>query len=262
VKVRHVVNTLTYPMETDPVESEVVISVRGSSASSEDAALVQRLRNRDEAAFLEIVQRHHGSLVRLAQSFVNNRAVAEEVAQETWLAVLQGIDHFEGRSSLKTWIFQILINRGRTRGVREARSINFSAMSHADSESSASSVDPTRFFATDDSRHPGGWVSQPQDWDRTPEQLLLSKECRTLVEEAIASLPGLQKEVISLRDVQGWDNEEICAVLGISEANCRVLLHRGRSRVRQALENYLGGANPGNAHRMLAAASRGRLACS
>jgi RNA polymerase sigma-70 factor (ECF subfamily) len=253
---------LTYAMETDQVESEAAISMRGCSAYIEDAALVQRLRNRDEAAFLEIVQRHHNSLVRLAQSFVNNRAVAEEVAQETWVAVLQGIDRFEGRSSLKTWIFQILINRSKTRGVREARSINFSAMNDTNSESGYSSVDPSRFLSSDDSQHPGGWASQPQQWDMTPEQLLLSKECRTFIEQAIASLPELQKQVITLRDVQGWENEEICAVLGISETNCRVLLHRGRSRVRQALENYLGGGNPGNAHRMPAAANRDRFACS
>lgn len=255
-------NMLTYPMEMDPVESGATISVRVSSAANEDAALVQRLRKRDDAAFVEIVQRHHGSLVRLAQSFVNNRAVAEEVAQETWVAVLQGIDRFEGRSSLKTWIFQILINRSKTRGGREARSINFSAMNDMNSESGYSSVDPSRFLSSDDSQHPGGWASQPQQWDMTPEQLLLSEECRTFIEQAIASLPELQKQVITLRDVQGWENEEICAVLGISEANCRVLLHRGRSRVRQTLENYLGGGNPGNADRMPAAAGRDRFACS
>jgi RNA polymerase sigma-70 factor (ECF subfamily) len=215
------VNMLTYPIESDRVESGVTISAGNSLVSSEDAALVERLRNRDEAAFLEIVQRHHGGLVRLAQLFVNNRAVAEEVAQETWMAVLQGIDRFEGRSSLKTWIFQILINRARTRGVREARCINFSAMSDMNSESGYSFVDPSRFLSAEDSQHPGGWVSQPQQWDLTPEQLLLSKECRNFLEKAIASLPELQKKVITLRDVQGWDNEEICTVLGISEANCR-----------------------------------------
>lgn len=255
-------NMLTRPMETDRVESEAAISVRCSSALTEEAVLVQRLRGRDEAAFLAIVQRHHASLVRLAQSFVNNRAVAEEVAQETWVAVLQGIDRFEGRSSLKTWIFQILINRGKTRGVREARSINFSAMNDMDSESGYSSVDPSRFLSPDDSQHPGGWAFQPQEWDMTPEQLLLSAESRTFIEQAIASLPELQKQIITLRDVQGWENEEICTMLGISEANCRVLLHRGRSRIRQALENYLSGANPGNARRMPAAAGRDRFACS
>jgi RNA polymerase sigma-70 factor (ECF subfamily) len=242
------VNMLSYATENDHVDSEVTNSIRSTFVSSEDAALVERLRNRDEAAFLEIVQRHHGSLVRLAQSYVNNRAIAEEVAQETWVAVLQGIDRFEGRSALKTWVFQILINRAKTRGVREARSINFSALSDTNSES-GSSVDPSRFLSSDDSQHPGGWVSQPQRWDLTPEQQLLSQECQTFIDQAIANLPELQKEVITLRDVQGWDNEEICTLLGISEANCRVLLHRARSRMRQVLENYLGTPRFGKAYR-------------
>jgi RNA polymerase sigma-70 factor (ECF subfamily) len=256
------VNMLAYAIESDRMESEVKIPVRSSSDSSEDAALVERLRKRDEASFLEIVQRHHGGLLRLAQTFVNNRAIAEEVAQETWVAVLQGIDRFEGRSSLKTWIFQILINRAKTRGVREARSINFSAMSDVDSESGYCSVDPSRFLSSDDPHHPGDWVSQPQDWDRTPEQLLLSQECWILIEQAIASLPELQKEVITLRDVQGWDNEEICVVLRITECNCRVLLHRARSRVRQALENYLGTSNSGKTYHATAAADRDHSVCS
>jgi RNA polymerase sigma-70 factor, ECF subfamily len=256
------VNMLSYATESDDVESDVTISVRNTFVSSEDGPLVERLRKRDEAAFLEIVQRLHGSLVRLAQSFVNNRAVAEEVTQETWVAVLQGIDRFEGRSSLKTWIFQILINRAKTRGMREARSINFSALGDTNSESGCSSVDPSRFLSSDDSQHPGAWASQPQQWDVTPEQLLLSRECQTFIEEAIASLPEFQKEVITLRDVQGWENEEICSVLGISESNCRVLLHRARSRVRQALENYLCGANPGNPHLTQRAANRNRVTCS
>ena len=255
-------NALTYATESGHLESEPSISARSSSVSSEDAALVEQLRNRDETAFLEIVQRHHASLLRLAKSFVNSRAVAEEVVQETWVAVLQGIVRFEGRSSLKTWIFQILINRSKTRGVREARSINFSGMTDVNSESGYSSVDPSRFLSSDDSQHPGGWASQPQQWDMTPEQILLSQECRTFIEQAIASLPELQKEVITLRDVQGWANEEICAGLGISEANCRVLLHRARSRVRQALENYLGRANLGNVQGMPVAANRIRIALS
>ena len=255
-------NMLTYPMESDQVESGVAISVRGASVSSEDAALVARLRNRDEASYLELVQKHHASLVRLAQSFVNNRAVAEEVAQETWVAVLQGIDRFEGRSSLKTWIFQILINRAKTRGVREARSVSFSALNDMNSESGYSSVDPSRFVSPDDSENPGSWISQPQQWDMTPEQLMLSQECRVYIEEAIASLPTNQKEVITLRDVQGWSNEEICNTLGISEANCRVLLHRARSKVRQTLEDYLNPGCLGNTHSIPRMAKNDSTLCS
>jgi len=253
---------LTYPIESARAESRVSVSIQSSAASPEDAALVERLRNRDEASFLELVRRHHGALVRLAQSFVNNRAIAEEVAQDTWVAVLQGVERFEGRSSLKTWIFQILINRAKTRGVREARSVCFSALNDMNSENGYSSVDPSRFLSPDDSEHPGSWASQPQQWDMTPEQLLLSQECRILIEQAITSLPELQKEVITLRDVQGRDNDEICVVLGISEANCRVLLHRARSRMRQALENYLGKHDFAKANRMSAAANREQVAYS
>lgn len=231
-------NTLTYPAENkcQPMGGPIAHSV---TVFPEEASLLERLRNREEAAFLELVQRHHSGLVRMAQSFVSNRAVAEEVAQETWVAVLQGIDRFEGRSSLKTWIFQILINRSKTRGVREARSINFSSLNDTDSEKDFSSVDPSRFFSSDDSAYPGHWALQPQQWDMTPEQLLLSEECQHYIEQAIANLPKLQRNVITLRDVQGWDNEEICSILAISEPNCRVLLHRARARVRQALEEYV-----------------------
>lgn len=239
-------NTLTYPAENEYQTTGGPNYAQSFTVSLEEASLVERLRNRDEEAFLGLVQRHHSGLVRMAQSFVSNRAVAEEVAQETWVAVLQGIDRFEGRSSLKTWIFQILVNRSKTRGVREARSINFSSLSDTDSETAFSSVDPSRFFSSDDSDQPGSWASQPQEWDMTPEQLLLSQECQRHIEQAIASLPKLQRDVINLRDVQGWENEEICSVIGISDSNCRVLLHRARSRVRQALEEYLGTSRFGN----------------
>lgn len=210
---------------------------------SEDRVSVMGLKNRDEASFLELVQRYHGSLVRLAQSFVDSRAIAEEVAQETWLGVLQGIDRFEGRCSLKTWIFQILMNRARTRGVREARSVSFSALGQANSDITEFPVDPSRSLASDGLERPGGWAIQPQGWDSTPEQLFLSQECRAHIEEAIANLPDLQQQVITLRDVQGWNTAEISALLGISESNCRVVLHRARSRIRQALEDYLGTDN-------------------
>jgi RNA polymerase sigma-70 factor, ECF subfamily len=163
---------------------------------------------------------------------------------------------------LKTWVFQILINRAKTCGMREARSISFSALSDTNSESGYPSVDPSRFFSTDDSQHPGAWASQPQQWDMAPEQLLLSQESQTFTEQAIANLLEFQKEVITLRDVQGWDNEEVYSVLGIAEANYRVLLRRARSRVRQALESYLGRANLGNAHRMPGAENRNRIGCS
>jgi RNA polymerase sigma-70 factor (ECF subfamily) len=211
----------------------------GFLGATEDTALVERLRKRDEASFLEIVRRYHGSLVRLAQSFVNNKAAAEEVAQETWLGVLQGIDRFEGRSSLKTWIFQILVNRAKTRGQRESRSIPFSALWDPATDPGEPSVDPSRFHGPEDPEWPYGWVSQPKDWRGTPEKLLLSQELRGYLQQAIEVLPPSQREVITLRDVQGWTGEEVCNVLGITETNQRVLLHRARSKVRQDLEGYL-----------------------
>jgi RNA polymerase sigma-70 factor (ECF subfamily) len=200
--------------------------------------LVDRLRSREEAAFLFVVQKYHAGMVRLAQTFVSSNAVAEEVAQETWLGVLNGIDRFEGRSSLKTWIFQILTNRARTRGEREARSISFSALKR-ESDDGTASVDPI-LFAGSDSEYPDHWKNAPSEWDLTPEQALLSQECRAYIDQAIAGLPADQREVIVLRDVQGFSSEEVCNILGVSESNCRVLLHRARAKVRQALESYLG----------------------
>ena len=169
--------------------------------------------------------------------YVDSQAVSEEVVQETWLGVLKGIDRFEGRCTLKTWIFQILINRAKTRGEREGRMIPFSAMFDAHSDASEPAVDPSQ-FNENDPEWPGGWVSQPRDWGRTPEQSVLSQEFRALVQAAIDALPAGQKEVITLRDVQGWTSEEVCNTLEVSETNQRVLLHRARSKVRQALDCY------------------------
>jgi RNA polymerase sigma-70 factor (ECF subfamily) len=214
-----------------------------TSCSPADLELLAALRCRDEAAFAKLVGQHHSALLRVARIYVSDRSVAEEVVQETWLGVLRGLDNFEGRCSLKTWIFQILINRARTRGQREARSIPFSALAGHDAEGADPVVDPSR-FAGSDSEYPDHWLTGPQRWDMTPEQLLLSQECRAYIEQAIAELPPFQRQVITLRDVQGWGSAEICNVLQISESNCRVLLHRARSRVRQAMENYLG-ANQG-----------------
>jgi RNA polymerase sigma-70 factor (ECF subfamily) len=185
-----------------------------------------------------LVQRYHLSLVRLAQTFVPSQAIAEEVAQETWVGVLQGIDRFEERSSLKTWIFQILVNRAKTRGQREARSISFSAMD-LEPDTGGPSVDPSR-FAGPSSEYPDHWLVAPQPWNLTPEQALLSQELKGHIEQAIADLPPIQRLVITMRDVQGWSSEEVCNILGVSESNCRVLLHRARSRVRRAMEEYLG----------------------
>jgi RNA polymerase sigma-70 factor (ECF subfamily) len=172
--------------------------------------------------------------------YVRERVVAEEVAQEIWLGVLQGIHRFEGRSSLKTWIFHILTNRAKTHGQREGRTIPFSAVWNPDDDPDEMAVDPQRFLPADHPRWPGHWASFPNRWDAIPEEHLLSQETRAVLQSAIDRLPPSQREVISLRDVEGWTSDEVCNVLGISKTNQRVLLHRARSKVRRALEQYLG----------------------
>jgi RNA polymerase sigma-70 factor, ECF subfamily len=199
------------------------------SPSDPDAALLDRLRAGDEAAFMELVERHHAALVRLAQSFVSSRAVAEDVAQETWLGVLKGIDRFEGRSSLKTWIFRILVNRAKTRGERESRSVPFSSLATDDEPT----VDPERFLDA------GAWSSPPRAWEGEPVERLLAGEARGVIDAAIAELPSAQRQVITLRDVEGLDAADVADLLEITDGNQRVLLHRARAKVRGALEGYL-----------------------
>lgn len=218
-------------------ESAAEGSPRARASGSDDSRLVEALRRGDERAFTSLIERYHPSLVRLATVFVGNRAVAEEVAQETWLGVLHGIDRFEGRSSIKTWIFTILTNRARTRGQRESRSIPFSALDLTDVGTSEPAVEPERFRPAGD-RWEGGWVSFPRSWDDLPEERVVSRETRSRVASAIAALPPGQRQVITLRDVEGWSSDEVCNALGLSETNQRVLLHRARSKVRRALEAY------------------------
>lgn len=200
-----------------------------------DAQLVAALRAGNEEAFRKLVREWHGSLLRVAQIFVPSRAVAEEVVQETWLRVLGALDRFEGRSSLKTWVFRILVNTAKTRAQREGRSLPFSAL-HDPARVPEAAVDADRFFSEADEHHPGGWSSPPRE---LPEERLLAAETRERIAEAIESLPPTQRAVISLRDVEGWSSDEVRNALDLSEVNQRVLLHRARSRVRQALEEYL-----------------------
>jgi len=197
--------------------------------------LVEALRSGDERAFEELVRMHQAALVRVAQIYVSSRSVAEEVVQETWLAVLNGIDRFEGRSSLKTWIFRILANRAKTRAKRESRTIPFSALRQPEGVPEPA-VDADRFQDPEHPRFPGHWASPPTDW---PEERLLGEETQRVIEDAIERLPASQRAVITLRDVQGWSAEEVCNALELSETNQRVLLHRARSKVRRALEEYL-----------------------
>jgi RNA polymerase sigma-70 factor, ECF subfamily len=199
-----------------------------------DRLLVQRLRQGDEAAFEQLIDTYHGPLLRLARTFVRDREVAAEVVQETWLGVIRGIERFEGRSSLRTWIFRILTNTARKRGVREARTIPFAALAGADGEEA---VDPDRFLPAG-AMWAGHWAAPPASWGTDPEQAVLADEARGAIEAAIAVLPDLQRQVVTLRDVEGWSSEEVCELLELTEGNQRVLLHRARAKVRQALEDY------------------------
>lgn len=212
-----------------------------SADAREEARLVAALRAGEEAAFVSLVERYQGALLRLAMIFVPSRAVAEEVVQETWLAVLNGIDRFEARASLRTWLFRILVNRAKTRGQRERRSVPFSSLAGAEVEGDEPSVDPDRFLDTDHAPWGSHWTAPPRSWDDGPLGRLLGKETQALIVDAIDALPAGQRAVVCLRDVAGLTSEEVCAELGISEVNQRVLLHRGRSKVRAALERHLDG---------------------
>jgi RNA polymerase sigma-70 factor, ECF subfamily len=206
--------------------------------------LVRSLRAGDEAAFVAMVERYHATLVRLALSYVREQSVAEEVAQETWLAVVQGIGRFQQRSSFQTWLFKILTNRAKTRGRREARSVPMSSLGSVE-DAGEPSVDPDRFRPQGASQWPGGWADPPRSWANGPEQLLLATEARGLILEVISGLSASQRAVITLRDIEGRTAQEACEVLELSDANQRVLLHRARSKVRQALEDYMAGAADG-----------------
>jgi len=202
--------------------------------SREDAELVAGLRAGDEAAFRALLQQYGPGLLRVAQMYVSSRAAAEDVVQEAWVGVLRGIDRFEGRSSLKTWLFRIVVNTAKTRGVRDARSVPFSSV-----EDEGGTVSPDRFFAESE-RFPGHWSVPPSSWAGIPDERLVADETFAFVRRAIGRLPEAQRAVITLRDVDGFDADEVCNALDLTETNQRVLLHRARARVRAALEEYLG----------------------
>jgi RNA polymerase sigma-70 factor (ECF subfamily) len=200
-----------------------------------DEHVVAALRAGDEETFRRLVREWHSSLLRVAQIFVPSRAVAEEVVQETWLRVLGALERFEGRSSLKTWVFRILVNTAKTRAQREGRTIPFSALQDP-ARVPEPAVEPERFLPDDHDRYPGHWASPPR---ALPEERLLAAETRSQIAAAIDALPAAQRAVITLRDVQGWDADEVCNALDLTEVNQRVLLHRARAKVRRALEEYL-----------------------
>jgi RNA polymerase sigma-70 factor (ECF subfamily) len=203
--------------------------------SVDDEQLVAALRAGDESAFREVVVGYHGAMMRLASFHVSSRAVAEEVVQDTWLAVVKGLDRFEGRSSFKSWVFTILANQARSRGTREHRTVPFASL-EADERTLGV---PGERFQTPTDRWPGHWSQPPSPWTDVPAASLEGKETRGLVFDAIRSLPPHQREVIALRDVEGWSAEEVCSVLSMSDGNQRVLLHRARGKVRAVLEQNL-----------------------
>ncbi len=206
------------------------------AASGDERDLLERLRAGEHAAFVALVTRHGGALIRLATTFVRDRSMAEEIVQDAWVAALENLDGFEGRASLRTWLFHIVANKARTRIAREARSVPFSAFAGPD-EREGPAVDPDRF----DER--GMWKDPPGPWsEENPERLAHGNETRAAIEQAIAALPEAQRAVITLRDIEGLETEEICNLLGVTVSNQRVLLHRARSKVRQALEKHMSGA--------------------
>lgn len=202
--------------------------------TSSEQEFVEALRGGDEAAFGALVREYGPSMLRLARLYVSSNAVAEEVVQEAWLGVLRGIGRFEHRSALKTWIFRILTNTAKTRGIREGRSVPFSAL--AADEEGGPSVTAERFLGAG-TRFPGHWAAPPQPWEGG--ERLLAREAQELIEREIAKLPPAQAVVITMRDVEGFSSDEVCNALEISETNQRVLLHRARAKVRSALEEYM-----------------------
>ncbi|HYY08107.1 MAG TPA: sigma-70 family RNA polymerase sigma factor [Actinomycetota bacterium] len=206
-------------------------------ASAADLALVERLRAGDETAFMMLVEQHQAAMLRVARMYVSSNAVAEEVVSEAWLGILKGLDRFEGRSSLRTWMYRIVANIAKTRAQRDKRSIPFSAL---EGDDAGSGVEPDWFQAATE-RAPGHWRTFPDDWRGIPEERLEANETLERIARAIDALPSMQAEVLRLRDVLGWSSEEVRNALDLSETNQRVLLHRARSRVRRALHEYLFG---------------------
>jgi RNA polymerase sigma-70 factor, ECF subfamily len=206
-------------------------------AGHTDLELIARLRAGDEDAFMDLVDSLGPSMLRVARMYVQSQAVAEEVVQDAWIGLLKGIDRFEGRSSLRTWILRIVTNIAKTRGQRESRSVPFASLAGDDLD--APSFDPSSFLGSHDPNWPRHWSTVPRDWRTIPEDRLVGSETLQLAKRAIDALPPMQAEVIRLRDVRGWTSEEVRNALDLSETNQRVLLHRARAKVRRALDEYL-----------------------
>jgi RNA polymerase sigma-70 factor (ECF subfamily) len=217
--------------------------VEGRQSSAAESGLVEALRGGDEEAYVQLVRLHGPSMLRIARLYTSSRAIAEEVVQETWLGVLIGIGRFEGRSSLRTWLFRILVNKAKTRATSERRSVSFAELSEDEVAAPELSVEADRFRAAGE-RWAHHWTSSPERWAEHPEARVLSQETIATVEQAAASLPPAQRAVVILRDVVGCDAHEVCGVLGITATNQRVLLHRARTKVRKALEQRFTSPQP------------------
>lgn len=211
---------------------------REQTETLHDEGLLVRLREGDEAAFTSLVERYHNAMIRVARSFVRDDATAEEVVQDAWIGVLTGIASFEGRSSLRSWMFAIVVNKARTRSKRDARSTPFSALAASEASGRRPVVDPERFLGPD-GPYPGHWCRPPESWGESPEDRLLQGETTAQLARILDELPPAQRTVVTLRDVAGHDARAVCNALGITETNMRVLLHRGRSRIRGELERSL-----------------------
>ncbi len=231
-------NTTTGTLSTSIERCALPDRVRsGVAASGDEESLIIRLRKGDERAFDELVDRHHGALIRMAIGYVANREVAEEVVQDTWIAVIKGLDRFEARSSLRTWIFGIAIHKAKDRGIRDKRQVAFAAFESSE-DASGEGIDPSRFQQSGE--WAGHWAFPPQHWDeQTPEKLLADQQAVTAMNTAIEALPATLKAVLILRDVEGVEAKEVCSILNITETNLYVRLHRARERVRAAVEQAL-----------------------
>lgn len=223
-----------------PGTTDGAVAVPGSAPGNDDVALVRRLLAGDEEAFRRLVVEWSPAMLHVARTFVGSAQSAQDVVQDAWLGVLRGLAAFEGRSSLRSWVFTIVINRARTRGVREARTITWSSLGPEDTE--GPTVDPARFQGPE-GRYPGHWTSvgAPTRWEEFPERSVLTKEGLEQVRAALEHLPPRQRLVVTLRDVDGLTSEEVCEVLGVTPENQRVLLHRGRAALRTRLEDYYRG---------------------
>ena len=205
----------------------------------DESELIDRLLSGDEDTFSDLLQKHYSAMIRLASVYAKDRSHAEEIVQETWLSVLNGLERFQARSSLKTWIFSILVNQAKTYAKREGRWIQYSTM--IDPDTGGPSVPVERFYDSSREELAGRWARPPKNWDSNREEKLLGQETRALIESTMEKLPPSQREVLTVRDIEGCTSEEACNLFGLTKTNQRVLLHRARSKVRQVLENYFEG---------------------